>query len=178
MSNARLPWLALLLFVFAAWVGAGCNSRSPGPIGKPSPELMLHDLEGNRFYLSNQKGRVVVLNFWSIHCVPCMQEMPHLERLWRTHRARGLTVVGVCTDGSDGDYVERLVAGLEITYPIVLDTRNTVARRYGVQALPTSFVIDRGGIIRDRIEGYVKGDERSYARKIGALLRQGGTDEN
>jgi peroxiredoxin len=101
-------------------------------------------LGGGSFRLSEQRGKVVLLNFWATWCPPCLAEMPAMEQLWRQHKDEGLVVVAVSLD-ADPTTVPRFLRDRGLTFPVVLDPDMKVAGTYGVRALPASFVIDRRG---------------------------------
>lgn len=95
--------------------------------------------------LSDFSGRVVLLNFWATWCLPCKEEMPSMERLYRRHRNLGLTVLAISVDAGGPATVAAFVKELRLTFPIGLDPTMHVAEQYKVRALPSSFLIDRQG---------------------------------
>jgi peroxiredoxin len=99
---------------------------------------------GTTVTLGSLRGKVVFLNFWATWCPPCREEMPAMERLYRRHRGRGLEVVAVSVD-SDLLVVPPFVRQHKLTFAIGHDPTMAVADRYGVRALPSSFLIDRRG---------------------------------
>lgn len=103
-------------------------------------------LGGQRFRLAEQRGKVVLVNFWATWCPPCREEMPSMERLWRRYRDRGFVLVAVSLD-SDPTLVGPFVADHKLTFPVALDPQVEVANLYGVRALPASFVLDRTGTL-------------------------------
>jgi peroxiredoxin len=137
-----------------------------------APDFMLNDLQGNRFYLNRQNGKIILLNFWSVYCVPCIREMPQLARLWNEYKDRDIVFAGICTDAGEEGYIQRFMPSLNIEYSILLDIDGKTGKRYGVQALPTTIMIDRKGLIRYRWKGYENGYERMYARALEALLEE------
>jgi peroxiredoxin len=136
--------------------------------GRPAPDFHLEDLEGRRFYLSSCRGKAVVLNFWSVHCLPCKREMPELQKLWAADSARGLVVAGICSDTTEQRYVQGLVNGLGVEYPVLSDEQGRVAGLYGVRELPTTFFINRRGIIVRRVTGF----EPAHAGRYREILLQ------
>ncbi len=111
-----------------------------------APEFSLSDLGGKKVQLKAFRGRLVFLNFFATWCGPCREEMPGMERLFRTHQERGLVVVAVNMEES-AKTVRPFVEKLKLSFPIALDADGTVARDYGVRALPVSFLIGRDGKI-------------------------------
>lgn len=111
---------------------------------KPADDFTVTLMNGSTFRLSEHRGKTVLLNFWATWCPPCREEMPALERLYRQHKDRGLVLVAVSID-ADAKVVPPYVKASKLTFPIALDPKAEVANRYGVRALPSSFVIDRQG---------------------------------
>jgi peroxiredoxin len=99
---------------------------------------------GERFRLADQRGRVVLLNFWATWCPPCREEMPALDRLHRQHKDAGFVLLALSLD-ADPAVVAPFLAERKLGFLVGLDPRSDVANAYGVRALPSSFVIDRDG---------------------------------
>jgi peroxiredoxin len=102
--------------------------------------------DGTTFRLSEQRGKVVLVNFWATWCPPCLEEMPAMERLWRRHKDAGFVLVAVSLD-TDPKKVPPFVSARKFSFPIALDPKMGVAEKYGVRALPSSFVLDRDGTV-------------------------------
>jgi peroxiredoxin len=133
-----------------------------------APEFSLSDLAGKKVQLKALRGNVVFLNFFATWCGPCREEMPGMERLFRTHRDQGLVVLAVNMEES-AKTVRPFVQQLQLSFPIVLDTAGAVTRDYGVRALPVSFLIGRDGHIRWRAIGG-RDWESAQARKLFSQL--------
>ena len=136
-----------------------------------APDFVLTDLEGGRFYLSAQKGKVILLNFWSVHCVPCLQEMPLLQKLQEDYSGKGASVIGICTDPGEAGYIDSFLKGLSVTYPVLMDTENKVSSLYNIHALPATYIIDQQGMIQYNTTGYTEGYVKTYISKLDELLR-------
>jgi cytochrome c biogenesis protein CcmG/thiol:disulfide interchange protein DsbE len=121
--------------------------------GKPAPEFQLKDLNGKTVKLSDYRGKAVLLNFWATWCPPCKAEMPWFVDMQNRYAAQGFQVVGISMDeGSPGD-VAKFSKEIGVNYPVLLGDEH-VSDQYGsVQALPTSFFIDRNGNIVNRVFG-------------------------
>ncbi|HXG03402.1 MAG TPA: TlpA disulfide reductase family protein, partial [Candidatus Binatia bacterium] len=116
------------------------------PKARPVEDFTLPTHDGGTFRLADHRGRVVFINFWATWCAPCREEMPAMERLWRRHRHRAFTMVGVSLD-SDPQAVGPFVREHGLTFPIALDTRLATAHTYGVRALPTTILVARDGTV-------------------------------
>lgn len=134
-------------------------TATPGPaapeLGHYAPDVTLTDLSGRSVKLSSWRGQVVVLNFWYVACEPCRLEMPALEKEYLAERANGVVVLGVNT-ADDAATIQQFTSALGITYPIVRDPDLRAAAAYRLADTPTTFVIDRGGVIRYKFVGPVE----------------------
>jgi peroxiredoxin len=111
---------------------------------KAAQDFTVPLLQGARFRLADQRGKVVLINFWATWCPPCREEMPAMERLWQQHRDRGFVLIAVSLD-ADGGQVKPFATEHKLTFPIGLDAKLEVANLYGIRALPASFIVDRHG---------------------------------
>ena len=130
--------------------------------GDVAPDFELEDMEGSSWRLATLRGKVVLLNFWATWCGPCRQEMPHLENLHRRFSQDGLVVLGI----NDEPLMQAREFLVErgLTFPNLHTPDGLVFREYGIDALPTSLIIDRNGRVHKRIEG-LRG-ERAFARAL------------
>jgi peroxiredoxin len=117
-------------------------------LARPAPAFTLPTADGGTLALEELRGQVVLLNFWATWCEPCRAEMPELDTLAREFGPRGFQVVGIDV-GERPDQVRQFAAELKIAFPLVLDTDGQVYPAYGVMGLPTSYLIDAEGRIRD-----------------------------
>jgi cytochrome c biogenesis protein CcmG, thiol:disulfide interchange protein DsbE len=128
---------------------------TPAPIvGRPAPDVTLLDLSNNQVRLSSLRGKIVVLNFWYVACEPCRYEMPIFERLYHADSGRGVVIVGV-NIVDDAQTASSFVAQLGIDYPILRDRGQRAVLAYQITKTPTSFVIDRQGVIRAVLPGAI-----------------------
>lgn len=139
-------------------------------VGKVAPVFQLEDLNGKTVSLKEFMGKVIVLNFWATWCAPCRAEMPSLENLYRNLKDKGLVIIGVSVDSSEKT-VQSFVKERGITFPILLDKRKEVSfDDYGVIGLPVTFLIDKKGIIVDKVFGERQWDSEEVKEKIKRLL--------
>ena len=148
----------LILGGFWIWwsrVPAGVAASQPESIplkGHPAPDFTLQTPEGETIALSDLRGKAVVLNFWATWCPPCRAEMPELQAAWEAYESGGLVVLGV-NQAEDAAAVQAYRQELGLTFPVVLDSQYEAANLYSVNSLPTTFFIDRDGVIRDIVVG-------------------------
>jgi len=161
-------WLAAAAVTTALMLG-GCNSSKPVRAAgssnkvekerKPAPEFELKDADGKTVRLSDYKGKVVLLDFWATWCGPCKIEIPWFIEFERTYKDKGFSVIGVAMDDEGWTVVKPFIADLAINYRI-LQGSDAIAQKYGgVDALPTTFLIDREGKIAETHVGLTGKDE-------------------
>jgi peroxiredoxin/outer membrane lipoprotein-sorting protein len=138
--------------------------------GQPAPEFALKDLQGKEVRLADYKGKIIVLNVFAHWCGPCRQEAPELEKdLWQAYKARDVVVLGVATWARDNPTkrAEAFAREFKLTFPVLVDAENKVAEMYRVNGVPTTFIIDREGVVREFVVG---ADVAAIKRAITALL--------
>ena len=122
-------------------------------MGSVSPAFQLLDLEGNQISLSDYNGKVVLLNFWATWCAPCRVEMPAMESLYQDLNKDGLEVLAISIDPQGMVVTRPFQEAMGLTFTILHDSDFRVGAAYGARTLPMTYLIDRKGIIRQRIFG-------------------------
>jgi len=150
----RRGWFpGVLMAAVLLLVAGGCGPATIGAQkGNLAPDFSLVTLDGRAENLRDYRGRTVVLNFFATWCGPCRAEMPDLQAVYGELRDRGLVVVGV-NQGESRQQVSAFAREFGLTFPIGLDEDQSIGRQYGVRAYPTTFIIDRQGVIREVIVG-------------------------
>lgn len=150
-------------------------------IGDRAPELagvvdgrtvQLTDLDGRPVRLADLRGRPVWINFWASWCAPCQAETPTLARVYETHRAQGLQLLGISVQETTPDDVRAYVRTYGLEYLVGFDATSAVFKTYRAFALPTQIFLDRTGVIRDIRLGPVT--EAEAERILAPLLAQAG----
>ena len=144
-------------------------SLSFGQTGQKAPSLVIKDLEGRTFRLSDYKGKVVLINFWATWCPPCRAEMPDLIKMQREYRGRGLQVIGITYPPQTAGEVRRFIRKLRVNYPVAIGTKETKALFDQGETLPVTVIIDREGNFREVIEDILLPQE--FEQKIKPLLK-------
>ncbi|MCL4401171.1 MAG: TlpA family protein disulfide reductase [Acidobacteria bacterium] len=151
------PFMVLAAGLLIAGLSPACNSSRPKkPVvakshddRKVAPDFALKDATGKTVRLSDYRGKVVLLDFWATWCGPCKMEIPWFMDLERRNKDKGFAVIGVAMDDDGWDAVKPFINELAINYRIVLGD-DSVSQSYGgIDALPTTFLIDREGRIAD-----------------------------
>jgi len=158
---------AIACAVFAVVAGTASSAIAPAT---PAPDFTLHAMGGPNLRLKEQRGRVVMVNFWATWCAPCRQEMPHLNRLYEKYRGAGFVLLGVNVD-DDTSKAAEVAAKLGVTFPVLLDTEKSVSKLYDVSTMPSTMIIDRDGKVRYVHRGYLAGYEDNYEKQIRELLK-------
>ena len=148
---------------------AGITQAAPTP-NAPAPDFTLRTTEGRNLRLQEQRGQVVLLNFWATWCGPCRQEMPHLNRLYEKYKGSGFVLMSVNVD-EDTRNASDVAAKLGVKFPVLWDTDKKVSRLYDLATMPSTVLIDRDGKIRYVHRGYLTGYEDAYDKQIRELLK-------
>lgn len=144
MRNKLIALLALLLVAASAHA-----ALTPS---QPAPDFTLHAMSGSNLRLQEQRGRVVLVNFWATWCEPCRAEMPSLEQLAASQRDTGLRVIAV--NFREGEpAVRRFIGNTPLSLPIVRDADGAAARAFGINIFPSTVAIDRQGRTRFIVVG-------------------------
>jgi thiol-disulfide isomerase/thioredoxin len=134
-------------------------------VGKPAPDFLMHDRNGQALRLSDYKGKVVVLDFWATWCGPCKAALPHVNEVAAKYREQGVVVIASCTN-DEVEQFEKFASGEIKEYPEILFACDRLGRSperasrklYGVSGIPQQFIIGRDGIIAAQVTGYMKGE--------------------
>jgi len=137
----------------------------------PAPGFALQSRDGEQVSLAALKGDVVMVNFWATWCVPCRQEMPHLQALYERYHGLGFELLAVnVEDNPEG--ARRWLEETPVTFPVLFDPKNQVSKLYNVVAMPSTVLVGRDGTMRFIHHGYKPGYEGEYQTQIRALLRE------
>jgi len=156
MKKALPAILAIILASGMLITSCTTESGNPGPatatVGQVAPDFTLQNLEGQSVSLSDFRGKPILLNFWATWCGPCRFEMPFLQEIYDERSERGFVLLTVNIAESPAK-VTGFMTELDLSLPVLLDARSEISKVYGITAIPTSFLIDKDGVIQKRIIG-------------------------
>jgi peroxiredoxin len=157
--------LCSLLLALATAASATVTVRAP------APDFTLRGADGRNLRLLEQRGQVVLVNFWASWCGPCKQEMPQLNRLYDKYRSAGFVMLGVNID-DDTRLGTATAARWGVRFPVLLDADKSVSRLYDLGSMPATVLIDRDGRVRYLHRGYREGVEDIYEAQIRELVKE------
>jgi cytochrome c biogenesis protein CcmG, thiol:disulfide interchange protein DsbE len=166
----KLLFIALIfclpLFIFA------CGLESTVlKVGDPAPNFSLIDRQGKTWTLFELKGQVVFINFWATWCPPCLKELPSMQRLYTMLPKNSFKMLAILN--KDKMTLADFVANQKgITIPILDDTQNVVGSKYFLTGLPETFIVDKQGIIREKVIGGVQWDSPGSVKIIMKYINQ------
>lgn len=160
--NLRYIVYLLILALGAAWIlisadrsGAATQGLAPAPQqGFPAPDFELKTFEGETVKLSDLRGQAVLVNLWATWCPPCRAEMPAIEKVYNEYKDQGFVVLAVNMTYQDTfSNIAPFLDEYGLTFPVLLDQSGVVGSAYQLRSLPSSYFIDREGIIREVVIG-------------------------
>lgn len=152
--------LAIVASVFALQISA-----------EPAPDFTLQSSTGENVRLAEQRGKVVMLNFWASWCGPCRQEMPLLDAMHKRYGPAGFQLYGVNVEEDNTD-AKKMIKEMGVSLPVLYDPESKASTLYKVDAMPTTVMIDKKGQIRYVNRGYKPGDENKYRDQIRELIKE------
>ncbi len=184
LSSRQRRWDIVMLVSLAAAIVWTVVSRVPSAVGAPlssspspregflAPDFTLDTLQGEQVKLSDLRSKIVVVNFWATWCLPCRAETPALEKSYEQYEESDVVILGVNLTNQDSlRDVGAFVQEFRLTYPILLDRDGSIGFLYQIQGLPTTFFVNREGIIRTVVVGGPM-SETFIRSKIEALLKE------
>jgi peroxiredoxin len=143
-------------------------------VGFKAPAFTARNLKGNRVQLADHKGKVVILNLWATWCGPCRVEMPGMENLYRRYRSEGLEILAVSLDRGSSDKVQTFADEYRLSFPVLLDSDRQVESQYHTLTIPTTFVIDKKGMVVAEVDGAKNWESEETFEALEYLLKAPG----
>jgi peroxiredoxin len=131
-------------------------NQSSGPglkKGLPAPDFTLPGLDGKMVRLADYKGKVVLINIWATWCPPCVEEMPSMEKLYRELKGEGFEILAVSIDETGAKDVRSFMKKYKLSFPALTDSKGAIKSLYQTTGVPESFIIDKDGILVEKVIG-------------------------
>jgi len=132
----------------------GCGKKQIDSDSAKAPQFTLPDINGNQVSLSDFEGKVVILDFWATWCPPCVKEVPHFIELYDEYKEQGFEMVGISLDAGGANDVKPFVEKMNVNYTMLIGNQDVTKQYGGIGGIPTTFVIDKAGQIRQKYVGY------------------------
>lgn len=183
-------WFCLVLtFVLLTTGVLGCGEEKSNPGNEPddttlvelkespqegflAPDFTLPDLRGTSHTLSDLRGQVVLVNVWATWCGPCKREIPSLVRLYQSRRDKDFEILAVSVDRTSSAQVTSFADRYQMDFPVLLNSRGDVANKYWARSIPSTFLVDKKGVIRWKVIGTREWDDAQALARIDQLLAE------
>lgn len=140
--------ITLASVLAAGFAMAGCSPNSTPPtVGNLAPDFQFYNPEEEPVSLSDLRGKPVMLNFWATWCGPCVSEMPYIQQVYEEWSDKGLVLLAI-NKGEPPSKVEEFLQDHNLSLPVLLDTKQVISQKYNIRYIPTTFFIDKEGIIQ------------------------------
>jgi peroxiredoxin len=181
MKNVLSVFLIAFMFALSAPAGDHGLSAPPrtaveGPLllaandNNKAPDFTLRSLQGKEYTLSGLEGKVVLVNFWSSSCMPCIMEMPGFNKLYKKMDGRPFEILALTSDPRS--MVENAVEDMELLFPVLLDPSGETARKYSAYNVPITYIIAPDGTVDNKVMGAVNWGDPSVVDYINKLLEE------
>jgi thiol-disulfide isomerase/thioredoxin len=160
----KMPLLALALLATSTFTANATD------VGQPAPQFTLPALQqGQATALKDKLGKVIYLDFWASWCAPCRTSFPLLNKLHEKLKAQGFEVVAINLD-EDKAKAEKFIQEIPVGFTVLHDAKGEWADKYVVESMPTSFIIDKQGVVQKIHHGFTASDIDELEKKITELL--------
>jgi thiol-disulfide isomerase/thioredoxin len=168
---SSLTRLIVLTFSFSILMSATAEAKLKKGDQFPTPVLPALNGKGS-IDLAKYKGKVVIVDFWASWCEPCKIELPYLNGLNKKYKGKNVVIIGVNLDEKQGDAVAFL-KDHPVQLPLAYDgAKKVLAEKAEIEVMPTSFIIDKNGVIAERHQAFREGDGAKIEQEVAALLKK------
>jgi peroxiredoxin len=172
LSVSAVIFFVTLLVVFSCGrQGTPAETRTKAAVGAPAPDFVLNGIDGKSVRLSDYRGKVVFLNFWATWCPPCRSEMPSIERLNRKMDGHDFVILAVSIDGFETTQLKNMISPSNYTFTVLHDPEQKVADIYLISGIPTTYIIDKDGMIVDKSVGAEYWDSDKRIKQLLSLVK-------
>jgi peroxiredoxin len=154
---------------------AGAASAHGGLVGQPAPEFSATAVANGhgKVALGSMRGKVVLVDFWGTFCEPCKKSFPRLQELYVKYQSNGLRVIGISEDEADDkSKIPEFATMYGAKFTLAWDADKSIAEHYKPETMPSSFLVDKNGVVRYVHVGYHDGEEQQIDKEIRDLLGQ------
>ena len=146
---------------------------SPLETGRPAPNFTLPGLDGKMVSLSNYQGHVVLVNIWATWCPPCIDEMPSMEALYKMFKGENFEILAISIDATGAEAVAPFMKKCNLSFPALLDPAGTIKSLYQTTGVPESFIVNKQGILVEKIIGPRNWADPAAVSYLRDLIRSG-----
>jgi peroxiredoxin len=164
--------VAALVIVFALKQNNPYLKYSPLRAGQSAPDFTLPGLDGKMVSLSDYKGHVVLVNIWATWCPPCIDEMPSMESLYKMLKGKNFEILAISIDALGEKAVAPFMEKYNLSFPALLDPAGTIKSLYQTTGVPESFIINKQGILIEKIIGPRNWADPAAVRFLRDLIMQ------
>jgi thiol-disulfide isomerase/thioredoxin len=162
----------LTSLTFAILTSASCLTAQATDVGQPAPEFTLPTLQQDQpTSLKQFAGKVIYLDFWASWCAPCRTSFPLLNKMHEKLKAQGFEVVGINLD-EDKAAAEKFLKEFPVSFTVLRDAKGEWADKFVVESMPTSFIIDKKGVVQNIHHGFASDDIKELEEKVTKLLAE------
>ncbi len=166
----KLAYICITVLIGLSLSGVACNVIAAESISvNKAPDFTLQDLSGKNINLSSFRGKTILLNFWATWCPYCRKERDHLNSVYNEYKDKGLIIISVATDNSI-ETVREFMKKVPADYIVLSDKDKEVSNSYKVRGLPTSFLIDREGVVQEKIVGFREWTNTGSKKHLDGLI--------
>ena len=173
--SARIHFKSLMLILLltvSQYSSAQAQEHLHPVPGTPlARDFELPDLDGNKLKLSDFKGHIVIVNFWATWCPPCRAEIPSMQRAWNVLKNHNVVLLAIHVGGNE-DKIWSFLTDFNVDFPVLIDARSKVSRRWPMMGLPTTFIVDPEGKLALRAIGGREWDDPALIKSILALAKK------
>jgi len=177
--NKYRPYIFALIILTAAaagWYLSGSDEQSLSSrlptVGAQAPDFQLPDTNGLLRSLSSERGKVVLVNFWATWCPPCKIEMPSMEELYRNYGKGNFEILAINVDDNGQTIMPGFLNKNPHTFPILFGTQSQAATLYGVSMFPETFIVNKEGIIVQKVVGAIDWVAPKVLSELNALMKE------
>ncbi|PLY03632.1 MAG: hypothetical protein C0623_01040 [Desulfuromonas sp.] len=173
-----LVFLALIASGLVGMYFAGSFDQSSGAIsetvsvGQPAPDFELRDKDGGIYSLSSLRGKVVLVNFWATWCPPCRSEIPSMEELYKSYGKGNLELLAINVEPEGPSLMDDFSKEFPHSFPVLFDEDASVQQLYGVFKFPETFIVNKNGIIVERVIGAIDWTDPGALSYINGLMQE------